>query len=179
MGRDMVSFKKKLKSKHEKRKIFCDSTMIKVHHNGCGAIGGNDTMGRTRGGNNSKITICCDELMIPLHIRINQGNCSDMRIGEMIVKEIECDEFVADKGYDSDKIRMILEDRNIQSTIPYRRNRKDIKEIDKESYKERNIIERFFLRIKKFRRIATRFEKNADNFMNIVLIGCVCLMIGI
>ncbi len=42
--------------------------MIKVHHNGCGAIGGNDTMGRTRGGNNSKITI------EPLHFFYTRKN---------------------------------------------------------------------------------------------------------
>lgn len=104
--------------------------MIKVHQNGCGARGGNDTMGKTRGGNNSKITLCCDEFMIPLYIRIDPGNCSDMIIGEYIVNEIECYEFVADKGFDSNKIRDILEDRHIKSTIPYRRNRNDIKEIE-------------------------------------------------
>lgn len=153
--------------------------MIKAHHNACGARGGNDKIGKTKGGNNTKITICCDENLVPIEVRIDSGNCSDMKIGEEISQTIECEEFVADKGYDSDKIRKNLQENGIKSTIPYRKNRKIIKEIDTESYKQRNVIERLFLKLKKFRRFAFRFEKRSENFLCLTLIACICLFIGL
>ena len=96
-----------------------------------------------------------------------------------MVEIIEADEFVVDKGYDSNFIRNTLEERGIKSTIPYRRNRKVIKEINTENYKERNKIERLFLKLKKFRRFAFRVEKRSENFFCITLITCICLFIGL
>lgn len=153
--------------------------MIKVHFNACGARGGNDLMGRTKGGNNTKITVCCDEKFHPVEVRLDQGNRSDSKIGEEISSQIECSEFVADKGYDSNAIRDNLNRHGIISTIPYRRNRKDIKEIDKNSYKQRNVIERFFLKLKKFRRLATRYDKLSSTFFNLIIIAFICLAIGV
>ena len=101
---------------------------------------------------------------------MDQGNGSDSKIGEEISIKVECCEFVADKGYDSNAIRDNLANHGIISTIPYRKNRKDIKEIDKNSYKQRNIIERFFLKLKKFGRLATRYDKLASTFFNLITI---------
>jgi transposase len=153
--------------------------MIKVHFNACGARGGNDMMGRTKGGNNTKITVCCDEKFHPVALQLDQGNRSDSKIGEEISNKVKCSEFVADKGYDSNAIRDNLNKHGIISTIPYRRNRKDIKEIDKNSYKQRNVIERFFLKLKKFRRLATRYDKLSSTFFNLIIIAFICLAIGL
>ena len=144
--------------------------MIKVHFNACGARGGNDTMGRTKGGNNTKITVCCDEKFHPIEVQLDNGNRSDSKIGEEISDRVKCSEFVADKGYDSNAIRNNLNKHGIISTIPYRKNRKDIKEINKDSYKQRNVIERFFLKLKKFRRLATRYDKLSSTFFNLIII---------
>ena len=71
-----------------------------------------------------------------------------MKIEEEIAEQIQYTEFVADKRYDGDKIRKNLEIKGIKPTIPYRKNRKTIKEIDTESYKQRNAIERLVLKVK-------------------------------
>lgn len=99
---------------------------------------------QTEGGNNTKITFCYDEKFHPVELKLDQRKRSDSKIGEEISNK--CSEFVADKGFDSNVIRDNLHKHGITSTIPYRKNRKD-------SYKKCNLIERFFLKLKKFRRL--------------------------
>ena len=74
-------------------------------------------------------------------------------------------ELVADKGYDSQELREWLEERGTKAVIPPRKNRKVQYEYDKAAYKQRNIIERMFCRLKDWRRIHTRFDRNVRNFM--------------
>ena len=84
------------------------------------------------------------------------------------------------KGRNNTKItRKNLTNYGIVPTIPYRKNRKDIKKINKDSYKQRNIIERFFLKLKKFRRLATRYDKLSSTFFNLIVIAFICLTIGL
>src|SRR3546814_3474277 len=77
-------------------------------------------------------------------------------------------ELVADKGYDSQALREWLEARGTQAVIPPRRNRKIQYDYDKAIYRQRNVIERMFCRLKDWRRIATRFDRNIKNFMSAV-----------
>ena len=70
----------------------------------------------------------------------------------------------ADKAYDSDVLLDYLNDSNIEAVIPPRRNRVIQRPFDKHRYKARNLVDRFFCRIKQFRRIATRYDKLAQNF---------------
>ena len=74
-------------------------------------------------------------------------------------------ELVADKGYDSQALREWLEHRGTQAVIPPRRNRKIHYDYDQTIYKQRNVIERMFCRLKDWRRLATRFDRNGKNFM--------------
>src|SRR3546814_6419396 len=74
-------------------------------------------------------------------------------------------ELVADKGYDSQALREWLEARGTQAVIPPRRNRKIQYDYDKAIYRQRNVIERMFCRLKDWRRIATSFDRNIKNFM--------------
>jgi transposase len=77
---------------------------------------------------------------------------------------------IADKGYDSDDIRQWLDARGMQAVIPPRANRKVQIAYDRSLYRERNCIERSFGRLKDYRRIATRFDRNIKNF-----VGALCL----
>ena len=155
--------------------------MIKVHFNACGAIGGNDKIGKTKGGINTKVTVICDENLNTIEFQIDSGNRSDMKIGEEIIESIDKDTIVvADKGYNSEKIREKLRKRKIRPVIPYKSNSKKRKKISsKKLYKQRNVIERFFLKLKKFRRINTRFDKLSLTFQPFVIISFICLMIGV
>lgn len=74
-------------------------------------------------------------------------------------------ELVADKGYDSQALREWLAERGTQAVIPPRRNRKIQYDYDKAIYRQRNVVEQLFCRIKDWRRIATRFDRNIKNFM--------------
>ena len=80
-------------------------------------------------------------------------------------------ELVADKGYDSKALREWLEDRGTTAVIPPRKNRKVQYDYDKAVYKQRNVIERMFCRLKDWRRIATRFDRNIKNFLAAVALA--------
>jgi transposase len=80
---------------------------------------------------------------------------------------------LADKGYDANDLRAAVRDRNAWANIPPKANRKDPICFSKHLYKARNLVERFFNKIKQFRRIATRFDKTAENFLAAVKLASV------
>lgn len=84
-------------------------------------------------------------------------------------------ELVADKGYDSQALREWLDARGTEAVIPPRKNRKTQYDYDKAIYKQRNIIERMFCRLKDWRRIATRYDKLASSFAAAVAIAAVII----
>jgi transposase len=72
---------------------------------------------------------------------------------------------IADKGYDDRSLVAAVESRGAEAVIPTRSNRKEQREIDRHLYRERNVCERFWAHAKQFRRVATRYEKKAANFL--------------
>jgi putative transposase len=84
---------------------------------------------------------------------------------------------VMDKGYDSDAIRHLLQDQGIEAVIPGKTNRTEAIVYDKEQYKLRQKVERFFNKLKQFRRIATRYEKLSRTFLAFVHIVAAWIMI--
>jgi transposase len=82
---------------------------------------------------------------------------------------------LGDKGYSSRKIRQYLKRRGIGSTIPRRLNDPRTGPFNRALYKERNYVERLINRLKQFRRIATRYEKRAVNFLAMVTIASLLL----
>jgi transposase len=85
---------------------------------------------------------------------------------------------VADKGYDSAAFAQFIADRDAQVVIPSRANAKEPRPIDKNLYKDRNKIERFFNRIKHYRRIATRYDKTASAFLAFIhLVATITLLL--
>ena len=83
--------------------------------------------------------------------------------------------FVADRGYDSDKIRKNIEERNALPVIPMRKNRRVRKAVDMAIYTLRNQVERCFNRLKNSRRLATRYDKTAASFLGFIDIACIRL----
>ena len=78
---------------------------------------------------------------------------------------------IADKGYDNDRLRKALGERNIKSCIPGRTNRREPVAYDTELYQRRNLIERMFGRLKDWRRIATRYDRCAHTFFSAICIA--------
>lgn len=84
---------------------------------------------------------------------------------------------MADKAYDSDNILAKIKDIGATAVIPPKSNRTVQREYDKDYYKERNLVERFFCRLKQFRGIATRYCKRGEYFIEAVkLASCIILM---
>lgn len=84
---------------------------------------------------------------------------------------------VADRGYDSDKVREDIESRNVLPMIPMRKNRRVRKAVDMTIYTLRNMVERCFNKLKNSRRLATRYDKTAESFLGFVDVACISLLL--
>lgn len=82
---------------------------------------------------------------------------------------------VGDKGYSSHRLRQALRQRGIRITIPRRSDEHRSGPFDRAAYRLRNRVERFFNRLKHFRRIATRYEKRAENYAAMITLAAIIL----
>lgn len=108
----------------------------------------------------------------PLRVILSAGQIADIEQAAALVKDQSAEFIVADKGYDSDAFVEIITAQGAQAVIPPRSNRLNPRTFDKHLYKSRNLIERFFRRIKQFRRIATRYGKLASSFLSFIHLAC-------
>ena len=105
------------------------------------------------------------------------GQVNDCTQAVALLGERKAGHVLADKGYDSDAIVAHVAGMGAVAVIPPRRNRKVQREYDKDLYKQRNRIERCFSKLKHFRRFATRYEKNKQNFQALVALACSWLIL--
>jgi transposase len=84
---------------------------------------------------------------------------------------------IADKGYDSDAVVEAIEASGAEAVIPPKCNRKEQRPYDRERYKDRNLAERFWARAKQYRRVATRYEKTARNFLAFVHVASIMILL--
>lgn len=87
---------------------------------------------------------------------LTPGQRTDITQAEALVTPYAVGAVIADKGYDSDAFVALVQSKEAEVVIPPKRNRKEQREIDKNLYQDRNKIERFFNRLKHYRRVATR-----------------------
>lgn len=112
----------------------------------------------------TKIHVAVDALGNPLRLLLTAGQIADIDLAHDLIDGVEAQAVIADKGYDADHLVETLNARGTQAVIPPRSNRKNPRMFDAHLYKDRNLIERFFSRLKQFRRIATRYDKLASRF---------------
>jgi transposase len=84
---------------------------------------------------------------------------------------------IADKGYDKRALVEEVERRGAEAVIPAQKNRKVQREVDPHLYRERNLCERFWSKIKQYRRVATRYEKKAANYLAFVKVAAMMVML--
>lgn len=84
---------------------------------------------------------------------------------------------IADKSYDGDDFVAAIEATGAMAVIPPKKNRIFKREYDKHIYKERNLAERFISRIKQYRRVATRYEKTARNFLGFIHVAAIMVLL--
>jgi transposase len=85
------------------------------------------------------------------------------------------DRVAGDKGYSSPPIRRYLKERRIGVVIPTKGNEEPDPAFDREAYSQRNVVERLINRLKQWRRIATRYEKRAANYLTMLTIVAILL----
>lgn len=149
---------------------FLDSTHIKVHRAGCNPEGGQEAqgIGTSRGGLNTKLHAVVDLKANPLALVLSAGNEADISWAEFAVGDLQGGTLAADKGYDSDTFRCWLYEREIKPCIPSRSNRLEPLPYGPATYKKRGRVENFFERLKRYRRVATRYDKLAVTFLGFV-----------
>ena len=107
-----------------------------------------------------------------MKLLLTAGQASDKATAPALVEALPAaTAFVADRGYDAMSLIELVKMRGGCAHIPTQRDRKVQRTIDHEIYRQRNLVERFFCKLKHFRRIATRFEKSARNFLAAVMIA--------
>lgn len=125
-------------------------------------------LGRSRGGLSTKIHVAAVDENSPVALHLTEGKANDGRQFETLYQALRADnvleQVALDKAYDADRIREQLAYDGIEPVIPPINTRSKKIPYDKMAYKERNKIERFFNKIKQFRRIATRYDKLKKTF---------------
>jgi len=94
-----------------------------------------------------------------------------------LIAGVQTGAVLADKGYDSAANRAAIRARGADPCIPSRKNRKEAIGYDRHLYKERNAAERYFARVKQYRRVATRYDKKAANFLGFVWVASIEIML--
>jgi transposase len=106
-----------------------------------------------------------------LRIVLTAGQASDKAAVALLLKGLPpARALVADRGYDAAAIVAMVRQHGSEAHIPTQRDRKIQRTVARELYRKRNLIERFFCKLKHFRRVATRFDKLARNFLAAVLL---------
>ena len=99
----------------------------------------------------------------PVRLLVTGGQASEYEQADALLAGFVPDYVLADKGYDSEAFVKTITDSGAVAVIPSRKNRKAPREYDRTLYKERNLVERFFQKLKQFRRIATRYDRLCRN----------------
>jgi transposase len=154
------------------------TSVVRVQqHGSCIAGNREQHMGRSRGGLTSKIHAVVDANGLPVRLGLTAGEVHDNRLCLALLTGLHPRTMLlADRGYDADWIRALAVSRGAWANIPPKRNRKDPISLSPFLYRARNLIERFFNKIKHCRRVATRYDKLAANYLAFVKLACIRLL---
>ena len=113
-----------------------------------------------------------DETGLPIRLSISPGQAGDMVAAPSLIDSLtRTAHVVADRGYDAMALIERIEARGAAAHIPTQRGRKVQRSVDRAIYRQRNLVERYFNKLKHFRRISTRFEKLAVTFFSAVALA--------
>jgi transposase len=139
---------------------------------------GAQAIGRSRGGLTTKIHALVDALGNPVELMLTPGQAHDLACAEQLIDSADPEALLGDKAYDADPLIDALAQRGITPVIPPKANRKAPRACDFALYCERNLIERFFNKLKHFRAIATRYDKLAIIFLAGVYLASAIILLN-
>jgi transposase len=168
--------------------LFCiDGSSIRASRAAAGASPTDGTpsepadhaLGRSRGGYGSKIHLVCDGKGLPMAVTVTVGQRHESTQFEAVMGQVRVRQakgrprcrprkLAGDKGYSYRRIRGELRRRGIKAVIPTRKDQRRLPGFEKATYRRRNVVERCIGWLKESRRLATRFEKLAENFLAMV-----------
>lgn len=144
-------------------------------------------LGRSAGGFSTKVHVKAEGLGKPMHFVLTPGERHDTVAFSALVtggkvkrqqrgkRKHRSRYLVGDKAYSSQNIRKLLRRKGTTPVIPKRSNQKRRSRFNRGLYRERNRVERLINRLKQYRRIATRYEKYAINYLAMLMIGAIRL----
>ena len=132
-------------------------------------------MGRSRGGLTTKIHALVDANGLPIALKITEGQAHDGRSADDMLGGLGPGQILlADRAYDSDRLRKALRERGAWANVKPMPGRLKVPAFSPFLYRYRNLAERFFSKIKHFRAIATRYDKHAENYLALVKLAAMC-----
>ena len=160
---------------HDAAVQMIDTSVVRVHQHGACIAGNREQQkGRSRGGLSSKIHAVVDTNGLPVHLGLTPGEAHDNRLCSVLLSRLHPRTMLlADRAYDADWIRALVSQQGAWANIPPIRNRKEPICFSPYLYRARNLIERFFNKIKQYRRIATRYGKLAANYLAFIKLASI------
>jgi transposase len=154
---------------------FVDCSHIKLHQDGANGCGGHraQAIGRTKGGLNTKLAMAVDAHGRVVALGLAPGSQHDQRAVEPLLPSLRGKRFVGDKGFDADTFAARLRGLRIRVCIPARKQRRRPLPFHRGYYRQRHHVENGFGRLKRFRRVGTRYEKLALTFLGFVQLAAI------
>ncbi|MBR0706291.1 MULTISPECIES: IS5 family transposase [Bradyrhizobium] len=169
---------KALAAAHDPALQMIDTSIARVHqHGACINRNKRQCMGRSRGGLTSKIHAVVDTNGLPVRLALTPGEAHDNRLAGKLLSRMKPGS-AGGRGYDADWIGELAIKKGAWANIPPKSNRSGPICFSPYLYRARNRVERFFNRIKQCRRVATRYDKLAANYLAFVQLASIRLWLG-
>ena len=157
--------------------LIVDSTIVRAHQQRRGEKGGSEdqAIGRSRGGLSTKIHMVVRGLGCPVRFILTAGQKGDAPQAAALIEGLPAEVVMADTAYDADHLRQAIAAKGALAVIPNNPSRALKYPLDKHLYAQRHLVECCFSKLKQFRRVATRFEKTARNYLAVVTLAAIVL----
>ena len=123
----------------------------------------------------TKIHMAVRGLGCPVRFTLTAGQKGDAPEARRLIEGLPAEVVMADTAYDADHFRQAVADKGARAVIPNNPSRAQKHPLDKHLYAQRHLVECCFSRLKQFRRVATRFEKTASNYLAVVTLAAIVL----
>jgi len=135
-------------------------------------------LGHSRGGFSTKLHAVVDTKARPLYVTLTPGQRHEMMAAAELLVHAHGKALIGDTGYDSNDFVRAVRRRGMKAVIHSKPERKKKHRLDRTLYRQRYLVEVFFHRLKRFRAIATRYEKTSRNYLALLQLGCAWLWLS-
>nr|WP_282754604.1 IS5 family transposase [Desulfuromonas thiophila] len=152
--------------------LMVDGSIVRVHHAWRCAekTQAQQGQGQSGGGLSTKIHAAVDALGNPVRLILTQGQTLEYTVAKALICGLEAEYILTDKGHDSNDFIQAIHDNGALTVVQLRSHRRKKRYYDRNLYKERNLVELFFQRINKYRRIVTRYDRLAKNYNSMLIL---------